>query len=326
MCYRPNLKYDGGFGIALYIYILNSILGWCGSFTIRLQRRPAQGYTQRLSRVNHLTSAPHVLPDSGINKCYCNIMSQFITSSLVISHYKHMIQWLNQLWNLGQMIQSLAYHTPWIISRSNLNMKLFVSSYYLKTGKVIYISNSLSTAGILLAQAIYISIYFPKFLNHSHHDKSGANFSARIAALRESSSRIAKSAVLRYWKTNANQSHAHFVLENSFSRQQRIVNNINKMSHESYRTTSLYAAIHTCNNSSTMSFAFETSHIPYRRSRARLRILRGKDEQKLVKVSSQNNKMIMTFTKKVVARMNHRIDNKNSKRMRKERLTHFSAF
>jgi len=31
-----------------------------------------------------------------------------------------------------------------------------------------------------------------------YQDKSGANFSARMAALRDSSSRIAKSAVLRY--------------------------------------------------------------------------------------------------------------------------------
>lgn len=36
--------------------------------------------------------------------------------------------------------------------------------------------------------------------NHAHHERSGANFSARIAALRDNSSRIANSAVLRYYK------------------------------------------------------------------------------------------------------------------------------
>lgn len=36
--------------------------------------------------------------------------------------------------------------------------------------------------------------------NHAYHERSGANFSARIAALSDNSSRIANSAVLRYYK------------------------------------------------------------------------------------------------------------------------------
>jgi hypothetical protein len=35
----------------------------------------------------------------------------------------------------------------------------------------------------------------------NYHERSGANFSARIAALSDNSSRIANSAVLRYYKT-----------------------------------------------------------------------------------------------------------------------------
>lgn len=34
--------------------------------------------------------------------------------------------------------------------------------------------------------------------NNNYHDRSGANFSARIAALSDNSSRMAKSAELRY--------------------------------------------------------------------------------------------------------------------------------
>ena len=39
-----------------------------------------------------------------------------------------------------------------------------------------------------------------------YHERSGANFSARIAALSDSSSRIANSAVLRYYKIVENTS------------------------------------------------------------------------------------------------------------------------
>lgn len=71
---------------------------------------------------------------------------------------------------------------------------------------------------------------------YTYQDKSGANFSARIAALRDNSSRIANSAVLRYWQRMQVSSKAIFQykMEMIAVTQKEFIQNLREIQHDQY--------------------------------------------------------------------------------------------